>query len=223
MNIESSKLLTSPRAGSPGWRLQVVRRGTPWMEPADNGRWQVTFFWHHPQGCELTFNCQPVWVHINCLTDHHQPNPPQSLQRLNGTDVWYWQTELNGDWRGSYCFIPCFEGLDMPEVSLVAILDADKEGFLRSERSLIQTIGRTARNLNGKAILYGDRITDSMAKAIGETERRRIKQQAYNAENGIVLQGLNKKIGDILQLGQQPGKRYKGKGKSQASENAAQY
>lgn len=115
------------------------------------------------------------------------------------------------------------EGLDLPEVSLVAILDADKEGFLRSERSLIQTIGRAARNLNGKAILYGNRITNSMAKALGETERRRIKQQAYNAENGIVPQGLNKKIGDILQLDQQFGKRQKGKGKSQTSENAAQY
>ncbi|CAI1782970.1 excinuclease ABC subunit UvrB [Serratia liquefaciens] len=114
------------------------------------------------------------------------------------------------------------EGLDMPEVSLVAILDADKEGFLRSERSLIQTIGRAARNLNGKAILYGDKITDSMARAIGETERRRAKQQAFNEENGIVPQGLNKKISDILQLGK-PSTRSKGKGKGKAAENATQY
>lgn len=104
------------------------------------------------------------------------------------------------------------EGLDMPEVSLVAILDADKEGFLRSERSLIQTIGRAARNLNGKAILYGDRITASMEKAIGETQRRRAKQQTYNEERGIIPQGLNKKVGDILQLGQ-PSLRGKGKGR----------
>ncbi|TFZ51860.1 excinuclease ABC subunit B [Serratia proteamaculans] len=114
------------------------------------------------------------------------------------------------------------EGLDMPEVSLVAILDADKEGFLRSERSLIQTIGRAARNLNGKAILYGDRITDSMARAISETERRRAKQQAFNEENGIVPQGLNKKVSDILQLGK-PGNRGKGRGKGKAAENAGQY
>ncbi|WP_459782482.1 helicase-related protein, partial [Photobacterium sp. R1] len=77
------------------------------------------------------------------------------------------------------------EGLDMPEVSLVAILDADKEGFLRSERSLIQTIGRAARNLSGKAILYADRITGSMQRAMSETERRREKQDAYNRERGI--------------------------------------
>ncbi|MCT8659466.1 excinuclease ABC subunit B [Glaesserella parasuis] len=94
------------------------------------------------------------------------------------------------------------EGLDMPEVSLVAILDADKEGFLRSERSLIQTIGRAARNLNGKAILYGNRNTNSMQKAITETERRREKQQKYNEEHGIVPQALNKKVGELLDIGQ---------------------
>ena len=94
------------------------------------------------------------------------------------------------------------EGLDMPEVSLVAIIDADKEGFLRSERSLIQTIGRAARNLNGKAILYGDRITNSMQKAIQETERRREKQMKYNEERGIVPQALNKKVGELLDIGQ---------------------
>jgi excinuclease ABC subunit B len=107
------------------------------------------------------------------------------------------------------------EGLDMPEVSLVAILDADKEGFLRSERSLIQTIGRAARNINGKAILYGDKITPSMAKAISETERRREKQQRYNEENGITPQGLNKKVVDVLQLGEGMAKT-KGRMKSKA-------
>lgn len=113
------------------------------------------------------------------------------------------------------------EGLDMPEVSLVAILDADKEGFLRSERSLIQTIGRAARNINGKAILYGDKITPSMAKAIGETERRREKQQRYNEEHGIVPQGLNKKVVDILQLGQGLAKtKAKGRGKAKTVEPA---
>ncbi|MYZ41761.1 excinuclease ABC subunit UvrB [Schauerella aestuarii] len=90
------------------------------------------------------------------------------------------------------------EGLDIPEVSLVAILDADKEGFLRSERSLIQTIGRAARNLNGHAILYADRITDSMRRAMDETERRRNKQLAFNIEHGITARGVNKAVRDLI-------------------------
>lgn len=93
------------------------------------------------------------------------------------------------------------EGLDMPEVSLVAILDADKEGFLRSERSLIQTIGRAARNLSGKAILYADRITGSMERAIGETNRRRAIQQEFNEKHGITPIGVSKKITDVMDTG----------------------
>ncbi len=93
------------------------------------------------------------------------------------------------------------EGLDMPEVSLVCILDADKEGFLRSERSLIQTIGRAARNVNGKVILYGDRITKSMDKAITETNRRREMQHQYNLDNGITPKGVIKRITDVMDVG----------------------
>jgi excinuclease ABC subunit B len=91
------------------------------------------------------------------------------------------------------------EGLDMPEVSLVAILDADKEGFLRSENSLIQTIGRAARHLNGRAILYADQITGSMRRALDETNRRRIKQLEFNVTHGITPRGIKKSVQDILE------------------------
>jgi len=100
------------------------------------------------------------------------------------------------------------EGLDMPEVSLVAILDADKEGFLRSDRSLIQTIGRAARNLNGKAILYADKITGSMERAINETDRRRELQKAHNAANNIVPVGVKKDVADIMEGARAPGTRF---------------
>jgi excinuclease ABC subunit B len=120
------------------------------------------------------------------------------------------------------------EGLDLPEVSLVAILDADKEGFLRSTRSLIQTIGRAARNLRGKAILYGDSVTESMRQAIEETERRRQKQRDHNEAHGIKPQGIIKAVKDIIDGVQprMPAQRTRGSGRRvtlAVAEEAADY
>src|SRR5690554_2228333 len=118
------------------------------------------------------------------------------------------------------------EGLDIPEVSLVAILDADKEGFLRNERSLIQTIGRAARNAHGRAILYGDRVTDSMRRAMEETERRRAKQIAHNEAHGITPTTVTRSVADILEAAQAPGRKGKGKGRHserKVAEGAAIY
>ncbi|MEV3832801.1 excinuclease ABC subunit UvrB [Aeromonas allosaccharophila] len=115
------------------------------------------------------------------------------------------------------------EGLDMPEVSLVAILDADKEGFLRSTRSLIQTIGRAARNLNGKVILYGDTITNSMKVAIEETERRRALQHAHNLKHGITPKGLNKSVGDVMDMGGSRSAGKAGRGSRKAAEPQGEY
>ena len=116
------------------------------------------------------------------------------------------------------------EGLDIPEVSLVAILDADKEGFLRNERSLIQTMGRAARNAHGKAILYADRVTDSMRRAMDETERRRAKQIAFNEEHGITPTTVTRSVADILEAAQTPGKKGKvRRGERKVAEPAGVY
>ncbi len=117
------------------------------------------------------------------------------------------------------------EGLDIPEVSLVAILDADKEGFLRNERSLIQTVGRAARNAHGKAILYGDRVTDSMQRTMDETERRRTRQVAHNEAHGITPTTISRSVEDIMEAGQAPGaKKANGRGNERkVAEPAVQY
>jgi excinuclease ABC subunit B len=114
------------------------------------------------------------------------------------------------------------EGLDIPEVSLVAIMDADKEGFLRSERSLIQTIGRAARNSEGRAILYADKMTDSMKAAMQETERRRAKQIAFNETHGIIPTTIKKRIADVMEGAYANVSRGK-KGEKKVAETQADY
>ncbi|WP_261841210.1 excinuclease ABC subunit UvrB [Aliamphritea ceti] len=116
------------------------------------------------------------------------------------------------------------EGIDMPEVGLVAILDADKEGFLRSETSMIQTIGRAARNINGRAILYADRVTGSMQRAMDETERRREKQIEHNKKNGIVPKGITKSVADIMEgAAYIPGRKKSNKASKKVAEATAEY
>ncbi|GAA3899537.1 excinuclease ABC subunit UvrB [Halomonas cibimaris] len=117
------------------------------------------------------------------------------------------------------------EGLDIPEVSLVAVLDADKEGFLRNERSLIQTVGRAARNAQGTAILYGDRVTQSMQRTVDETERRRAKQMAHNEAHGITPTTVSRSVADIMEAGQAPGAKNTNRrgGERQAAQNASLY
>jgi excinuclease ABC subunit B len=114
------------------------------------------------------------------------------------------------------------EGLDLPEVSLVAILDADKEGFLRSERSLIQTVGRAARNLSGRAIMYADTVTDSMRRALEEMNRRRATQIAYNEQHGITPRGVHKAVTDIMEASH-PQDQQRAPRRAKAAETAAPY
>ena len=113
------------------------------------------------------------------------------------------------------------EGLDIPEVSLIAILDADKEGFLRSERSLIQTIGRAARNSDGYVIMYADCVTDSMERAIKETERRRSIQMKYNEEHGIIPRTITKKVSDIIEISSKEDEKLRKKTKLSRAEREA--
>lgn len=140
---ESGTLLSSRHAGSDSWWLDIARRGTPWIEPSGQGNWKVTFFWRDPQGSEYTSACQRVWINITGKTDHHQPNPPQSLQRLGGTDVWYWQTEMEAGWRGSYSFMPATENRpfappsDDPHANMMALRHWWRDRFETSTHDIL--------------------------------------------------------------------------------------
>lgn len=142
---ESGTLLSSQHAGSNGWWLDIARRGTPWIEPSGQGNWKVTFFWRDPQGSEYTSAYQRVWLNITGKTDHHQPNPPQSLQRLGGTDVWYWQTEMEAGWRGSYSFLPATENRpfappsDDPHASMMALRHWWRNRFVTSTHDILNS------------------------------------------------------------------------------------
>ncbi|WP_459176336.1 enterochelin esterase [Ewingella americana] len=140
---ESGTLLSSKHAGSNDWWLNIARRGTPWIEPSGQGNWKVTFFWRDPQGSEFTSVYQRVWINITGKTDHHQPRPPQSLQRLSGTDVWFWQTEMEAGWRGSYSFMPASENRpfappsDDPHANMLALRRWWAERFAASTHDIL--------------------------------------------------------------------------------------
>lgn len=140
---ESGTLLASQHAGSDRWWLDIARRGTPWIESTGRGNWKVTFFWRDPQGSEFSSAYQRVWINITGKTDHHQPNPPRSLQRLSGTDVWFWQTEMEAGWRGSYSFMPSTESRsfspqdDDPRANMMALRHWWRDRFKTATSDLL--------------------------------------------------------------------------------------
>lgn len=140
---ESGTLLASQHAGSDRWWLDIARRGTPWIESSGRGNWKVTFFWRDPQGSEFSSAYQRVWINITGKTDHHQPNPPRSLQRLSGTDVWFWQTEMEAGWRGSYSFMPSHESRsfspqdDDPRANMMALRHWWRDRFKTATSDLL--------------------------------------------------------------------------------------
>ncbi|WP_188469325.1 enterochelin esterase [Hafnia psychrotolerans] len=140
---ESGAQLSSRYAGSNRWWLDIARRGTPWIEPSKPGHWKVTFFWRDPQGNEFTSACQHVWINITGKTDHHQTALPQSLQRLTGTDVWFWQTDIEAGWRGSYSFMPVTEShpfippSDDPHANMMALRHWWSDRFTTSTHDIL--------------------------------------------------------------------------------------